>query len=85
MFRSRYSLILIWPPCEHLREIAEVTKIFERNAIPRQIGRTDSVRTVGRRDSGRRAYREVFTACPERICPVELALLATGLVTNRKL
>ncbi len=58
----------------------EAIENFESNAIPSQIERTGSIRIVARRDSGRRAYTEVFTACPERICPVELALLVTALV-----
>ncbi len=59
-----------------------VTKKFESNAIPSQIGRTDSVRTVGRRDSGRRAYTDVFTACSGRICLPDPALVATAATSE---
>jgi hypothetical protein len=60
-----------------------LTKNFESNVIPSQSERTGSVRTVVRMDSGRRAYKEVLTARPERTCPLALVLLATALVARR--
>ncbi len=33
-------------------------------------------------DRGRLAYTDVFTACPERTCPLALAILATAMVTS---
>lgn len=59
---------------------ARVTNNFESYGIPSRIERTGRVRTVGRMDSGRRAYTQVVTACPAQTAPRYSALLATALV-----
>mgnify|MGYP000571915833 CR=1 FL=1 len=60
----------------------EVVFGLNDDAVVFKLNRIKGSRTVGSRDSCRRAHREVFTACPGSFEPIQPALIASPYLSK---